>query len=273
VFLLIPFNRGILQGLQKFNSLGANLIIEGIARLLIALGLIFLGFKSNGAIAAVLIASAAALILTFPALNIKKFKGRLKVDRTEVYNFTVISFIALFLINAIYNIDIFLVKHFFSSEIAGQYAVISLLGKVILFGATSIGLVMFPKVSEAHLNDRKQVNQIFKKSLLFAFIISLLISAIYLLFPNLIINLLFGQSYLAIAPLIGFFGIAMLFLSLAYISVLYKLAIGKKRFIFNILSAVIAEIALICLFHSSLSQIVTILIAINAVLFISLLKQ
>jgi O-antigen/teichoic acid export membrane protein len=273
LFALVPFNRGILQGLQKFGSLGINLIAEGLIRLALALALIFLGLKSNGALAAVSIATLVAVLITFPSLKLEKAKGKINIDRKGLYRFVFISFIALFLVNAIYNMDVFLVKHFFSAEQAGHYAAISLLGKIVFFGATAIGLVMFPKVSEMHLNDRKKAGSIFMKALGFTLIISALITAVYFLFPNLIVSLLFGSEYESIIPLIGFFGIFMTFLSLSYICVLNKLALGRKKFIIILGIAAIAEIALISLFHSSLQQIVTILIILNAFLFISLLKQ
>ena len=269
--ILVPLNRGILQGLQKFKSLGANIVIEGAVKLISAFILIYIGLKASGAIAAVSIALAVAFILTFPSLNLKKSKKTaIKLESKEIYKFTIISFIALFLMTMIYSIDVFLVKHFFSADNAGQYAVLSLLGKIVFFGATAIGLVMFPKISG--LKAEKDRKAIFRKSMLFTFLISFVIVAVYFLFSNLIINIIFGSQYADIIPILGFFGIFMLFFSLAYICVLNKLATGKKRFIWNILAAVILEIILISIFHSSIEQIVTILISLNALLLISLIK-
>ena len=271
---LIPFNRGIIQGLQKFNSLGVSLIIEGIVKLFFAFLLIYLGFKANGAIFAVIIGIAVAFIFTFVSLKFKNKAKRagLSLDSKEVYRFTLISFVALFLATAIYSIDVFLVKHFFSAESAGHYAALSLLGKIVFFGATSVGMVMFPKIAEMHIKSKGKANDIFKKSLLFTFIISALITAVYFIFSKLIVGIVFGNEYLSIIPLLGYFGIFMLLFSLSYICILNKLAIGKKKFIFNILIAIVLEIALIFLFHDSLSQIVNSLIGVNALLFISLLK-
>ena len=215
LFSLIPFNRGIMQGLQKFGSLGVNTALEGIIKLALALAFIFAGLKANGVIAAVPIATAVAIVLSFFPLKLKKAKGALKLDTKEIYKFTFISFIALFLVNTIYNLDIFLVKHYFSAEQAGYYAAISLLGKIVFFGATAIGLVMFPKVSEMHLNDKKTARIIFKKALGFTLLISLLITAVYFLFSKILVSILFGAQYMTIAPFIGFFGVFMSMLSLS----------------------------------------------------------
>jgi O-antigen/teichoic acid export membrane protein len=273
LFALIPFNRGILQGLQRFNALGLNMALEGIIRLIIAMGFIFIGLKANGALASVPIATGIALILTFSSLKFNKTKEKpVKLDSKEIYKFIITSLLALFLINAIYNMDIFLVKHFFSAEQAGHYAAISLLGKIVFFGATSIGLVMFPKISELHLKNSKKVKSFFIKSLIFTGIISVLITAIYFLFSRQIVLLLFGIKYLDIFSLIGVFGIFMTILSLSYICVLYKLAIGKKKFILILLLSVMLEIFLISMFHASLSQVILILIILNALTLIALIK-
>jgi len=267
---LIPINRGVLQGIQNFKALGLNLILEGMTKLILALLLIYLGFKANGAIFAVLVSLIVAFIFTFPSLKFKKEKTA-KIDSKEIYKFSIISFMALFLITAIYNVDIFLVKHFFSAEQAGHYAVLSLLGKIIFFGATSIGLVMFPKIS-AQEKEKDKNKKVFKKSIIFTSIISVFIAAIYYLFSKQIVSIAFGQNYIDISGMLGAFGIFMVFLSLSYICILHKLAIGKKKFIINILIALLLEIILIVLFHATLSQIVTSLIILNILLFISLLN-
>ncbi|MEM2956103.1 MAG: oligosaccharide flippase family protein [Candidatus Pacearchaeota archaeon] len=268
--ILIPFNRGILQGLQKFKSLGINMIIDGVVKLISALILIYLGLKANGAIAAPVIGTAVAFAFTFPLLRFNNKISNVKISSKEIYKFTIVSFTALFLITAIYNIDIFLVKHFFSAEIAGHYAALSLMGKIVFFGATAIGITMFPKISE--LTNKKRIECVFKKSFLFTFLITVIVVIIYFLFPKLLIKFVFGQEYLDIANLLGLFGIFMSLVSLSYICILKKLAIGKKKFVWILLSAVIMEIILISLFHNSLSKVIHILILINSILLILLLK-
>jgi len=268
---VISINRGILQGLQDFKNLGVNMIIEGLAKFALAFILIYLGFKANGVISAASIAMALAFALTFPYLKFGKIER--KFDSKEIYKFSYLALAALFLLSAIYSLDIFLVKHFFSAEAAGQYAALSLFGKVIFFGATSIGLVMFPKVSEMNYKDRKKMSIIFRESILFTLLISAIITIVYFLLSKPIVNLVFGPNYAGAIPLLGLFGIFMSLVSLSYICILNKLAIGKKKFILNLLAAVILEILLICFFHGSLSQILTILIIINSILLISLLKQ
>jgi len=265
--MLLPLSRGILQGLQRFGALGANTIIEGIVKLGLALFFINLGFGASGTIAAVALSMVVALLLVFPLLKFRKSekysKTKIALNKKELYRFSMLAFVALFLLTALYNIDIFLVKHFFSAEQAGYYAVLSLLGKIIFFGATSFGAVMFPKVVEFETQN-KNSKALFKKTIIFTFVVSLLILLIYWLLPRQIISAVFGPAYLNIANLLARFGFFMMLLSLAYICVLHNLAKGKSKFIWILVMAVAAEILLITLFHASLTEIVNILIALSA---------
>ena len=267
---IVPLNRGILQGLQKFKPLGWNMVLEGGIRFVLALVFMYIGFKSNSVISAVSIGMGVAFLFTFASLRLGSSKKQ-NFDSKEIYKFSVITLIALTLITVIYSMDVFLVKHFFDATTAGHYAVLSLLGKIVFFGSTAIGLVMFSKVTETHERDKKESERIFKKSLLFTFIISAAIVLVYFAFSDMLIGRIFGDAYLDIAPLLGWFGLIMTLLSLSYMAVLHKLAIGKKKFIYLIAVGVLAEIILIALFHSSLYQVILSLIVLNAALCISLL--
>jgi len=270
---LVPLNRGILQGAQKFKGLGINMSIEGISKVILVSIFIYAGLKANWVVLAAIMANALAFLLTFKMLKFSNM-GRLKEDHFNtkgIYQFSFLVFIALFLITAIYNLDIFLVKHFFSAEQAGHYAALSLLGKVIFFGATTIGIVMFPKISGIQ-DDKKNSKKIFRKSLLISFFIALAILLVYFIFSGNIVSLIFGAKYMDITPLLGMFGVFMALLSLSYICVLHKLAVGKKRFIWSLLAAVILEVLFIFIFHNSLYQIIGILIILNAILLLLLIE-
>jgi O-antigen/teichoic acid export membrane protein len=269
---LIPISRGILQGLQNFKALGINMALEGFLKLALAAILIFAGFKANGAIAAVSLALGATFAFSLFPLKLSKKKKSFATKKIYTYSWPVL--LALLSITALYTVDLLLVKHFFSAEQTGHYAALSLLGKIVFFGATSIGFVMFPKVAELQIRQlKKDSKKIFKKSLLFTLLIASLTVIAYFLFSDLLIGTIFGTAYLDISKLLGLFGLAMALLSLSYIAVLNKLALGKKKFIWALLAAVVAEIALISLFHGSLQQIVNILIGLNALLLALLLIE
>ena len=166
-----------------------------------------------------------------------------------------------------YSIDLVLVKHFFNAVESGYYTAAGLLGKVLFFATLSISQVMFPKVSELH--DKKEKHKhLLIRSLLISLAIIIPTIVIYYLFPRLVVNILFGPKFLEIIPYIGPFAIIMGLFSLIYIITFYKLSINKKRFLYILVLFNIIQITLITLFHSSITQIINILIVYMLTLFI-----
>ena len=62
---LLPVNLGALQGLQKFVSLGFNRVLSSSLKLVFGIVLVVIGFEVNGALGAVVVGSAVALIASF----------------------------------------------------------------------------------------------------------------------------------------------------------------------------------------------------------------
>ena len=59
--LLSPISRGVLQGKKRFRDLGINMVAESIIKLVLAVVLVFLGWKVFGAITGALIGTGAGL--------------------------------------------------------------------------------------------------------------------------------------------------------------------------------------------------------------------
>lgn len=267
---LLAINRGIMQGLQRFKKLGFNLISEGILKFFGGILLVLIGWEVYGAIVAIVLSVVIALILSFKPLkeilnnSIKKFNTKL------VYKYSLPVLIMLLSLTAFYNVDILLVKHFFSNKDAGFYSATSLIGKILFFGSLSISQVMFPKVSNLY-TKKKPHKHILYKSL---FIISLFLVPgiiIYFLFPKIVILVLYGKQFLEITPLIGWFGIIMALFSLNYLISFYFISINKLKFLYILSIFNIIEVILIYLFHSTLFQVIQILIILMLILFFILM--
>ena len=199
------------------------------------------------------------------------FKEKKEQFNTKlVYNYSLPVLLLLISLTAFYTFDVLLVKHFFSNVDAGHYAALALLGKVILFGSISVPMVMFPKVSESYAKNQDPKHLLYKSSL-FVLIFGSVVTLFYFLFSDFAIRILFGERYLDIANLLGWFGIVMTIFSLIYVISFYKISIKKTKFLYLLGSFNILEIILIYLFHDSLLQIIQILIGLLMLLFILLL--
>jgi O-antigen/teichoic acid export membrane protein len=120
--------RGYIQGAYGFRSLAANLVLEGLVRLGGSLVLITLGEGVKGVVAA----NAAAMVVAYFAAAPKLAPAvpsqlRLTYALRESVQ-ALVFFAGQVLIN---NCDIVLVKHFFTPAVAGLYAAVAMVGRVI----------------------------------------------------------------------------------------------------------------------------------------------
>jgi len=149
-----------------------------------------------------------------------------------------------------FSIDVILAKRFFPASVVGAYAVASLLGKTIFYATAPICKTMFPIVSGKEINSLKTI----KKSILGILGIGIMAIIVFSLFPTTIINILFGEKYILIAPFLGLIGISFLILSLANLSMHYLLSFKKIKKIWIFLIFPLVQIILLSLFHASILE-------------------
>jgi O-antigen/teichoic acid export membrane protein len=268
--LVLPIVRGVLQGLQKFTLLGISFITEGVFKLGAGVLLVFLGFGVSGAIGGFTLSYVFAFVLTLFFLARYFGFDKEKFDTGEIYKYSFPVFMMLVSLTGIYTIDLLLVKHFFDSVDAGHYAALSLLGKIIFFGTWSVSMVMFSKVAEDFAAGKNTKKTLYK-SLFLVGLFGFGVTVFYFLFPEFVINILFGNEYFAIKPLLGFFAIFMTLFSLVYIIAFYHASVKRVRFIYFLILFNLVEILLIWFNHNSLEQVVMLLLWMVWVLFISLM--
>jgi O-antigen/teichoic acid export membrane protein len=254
---LLPLNRGILQSIEDFTQLSINYGLETVVKMVIGLTLVFIGFSVSGAVTGITI--SIMLAYAFSLLPLRKILAKpdepFDIEFSQLIKYAVPVFLALFCLNAYYSVDVILVKHFFSGVNAGHYSGLSILGKIVVFASLAIIGVMFPKVASRHRRNERH-SHLLGYALLVVFAISGLIVIVYFLVPKLIIGILFGSSYLAIAPYLGLFGLVSLLIALANVFVNYYLAIRQTGCVPFLLIVAAAQTGLIWWLHGSLAQVV-----------------
>lgn len=270
ISFLIPVTRGSIQGLQMFKALTLNMILEPIIKIGVAIPLVVWGWKVWGALGAMVISALVVFLASFKPLWFTfRFTPQNKIKISPIFSYALPVFISLFCFTLLYNIDIILVKHFFEEKEAGLYSALTKLGQIIFFGTSAIGAVMFPMVAEKYKKGENYTG-ICQQSLLIVGGLSAFALLFYFLFPEILIKMLFGSSYLAIAPLLGWFAFSMLFLSLNNILINYYLSIHKFKFIYILGAVTFLEIFLISFYHNSMTEIVINILISLGVLFIGL---
>jgi len=252
-------NWGVMQGLQRFLSFGLNRVLWALLRPAFAIILVSLGFGLIGGLAALPISYAVALIITFLLLlrNLSH-AGKERVNLDKTYSYAGLTLLAIFSITMLVNIDVVLAKHFLTPIDAGRYSAVSVLGRISFYAPMGIALAMFPKTSESFEISGRH-HRLFITSVLLAILIVGTICLAYALFPRPIVDLIFSDKYLIIAPYIFKYSLGMSFLSLSYLAMTYLLSIGRSRVAFILLAAMLSQLGMIGLFHSDITQFVNIM--------------
>jgi len=270
--LLVPVGLGALQGLQKFGSYNVYSLVGSSSKIFFAVVFVWIGFGVSGALFAFVVSSLLGAIPIIFSLKGYFKKSLEAVEAKKVYLYSIPTMVSLFFFMLLFNIDLILVKHFFSSFDAGIYGAASTLGKVMYFGSLAVVTVFFPKIASAKSVGEK-TSSLLKKAMLYSGIFCLLVFLAYLFFSKQIILILLGEKFLLSASLLPLFGFAMFLFSFSNVLVYYFLALGNKRLPFILAFFVVLEIALIIIFHRSLFLVLQIFSALMVLLLVVLIFE
>jgi O-antigen/teichoic acid export membrane protein len=121
--------------------LAINFVLEALIKIAGALFLLDYGFGVTGVIAAVVLSIAIAYITAIPAIG-RGADKRIRVSPSFREGMQAsVFFVGQVIIS---NLDILLVKHYFAPDIAGLYAVVALVGRVVYMFSWSVISSMFP---------------------------------------------------------------------------------------------------------------------------------
>ena len=133
--LIATLNRATLQGLSNFVSLTVAQFIEAYGKLLLGFIAVTLGFRVTGAVGAFVLIAFVSYIYTAYVLKpyVSKKEKSTSVSIRSMGKYGLLSFFMTISMVSLYNTDVVLVRHFFSSYESGLYAALSVLGKIIFF--------------------------------------------------------------------------------------------------------------------------------------------
>ncbi|MFK8058771.1 MAG: oligosaccharide flippase family protein [Polaribacter sp.] len=259
-YFLMSVNRGVFQGKKELISLSITYQLEMISRLLITFGLLyFLELESSLLIATGILCSFIFGLIPFKFKKIS-FSNIIKLEKSQtkmVRNFFIITAFYELTQIIINNSDILLVKHYFEPYEAGLYASLALIGRVVYFVAWMFVMLLLPAVVQLKKEGKPTLPILLKYVGCIGAIAITIVVGCYL-FPNLIINILFGEGYLEITPLLWKYALATGIFAISNIFAYYYLSLDK--YIPVIFSGIFGmlQIVLVVLFHTSLEQVVNV---------------
>ncbi len=259
LYFLMSVNRGVLQGKKRFGRLAITYQTEMLSRLIFTVSLLLVLTNISSSIIVAIGILVSLIFGLFPFAK-EKISFKKEVLLSKEHKDHIKKF---FLLTAFYelsqiiinNSDILLVKHYFEAYDAGLYASLALIGRVVYFVAWMFVMLLLPKVVQLH-KEGKPTTSVLSKYVLYIGILAFIIIIVCYLFPTLVVQLLFGNAYVSIAPLLWKYAIATSLFAISNIFAYYFLSLDN--YIPVILSALfgITQIVLIIFFHNSLLQVV-----------------
>ncbi|MBX4212393.1 oligosaccharide flippase family protein [Candidatus Pacearchaeota archaeon] len=248
---ILPITRGVMQGRKMFGSLGINLILEGFVKFFGALALVLIGWKVYGAIAATAAAMFIAFFYSFFTLRPILNSQEKKAATPNIYAYSKPVIVVTLSTLIMYSIDIIIAKIVFSPEIAGIYAISSMMSKTIVFATQPIVKAMFPLSSQA---NHKGKQNLFRQTLMAVAGCIVVALIVFYFFPGFIIWIFSGKTIVASAQILFYLGIVMGAISLSYTILSYKLSRGMLQGYTILMGIIPIQLALMFYFSHNLVQ-------------------
>ncbi len=192
IYIPLGVKRGGLQGTCRFRGLSLNMGAEAVVKFIGAIVLIEMGFGVLGAVAAISASVIVAYLLPDAARELRTRGGKTEPLHLGETVQAIVFFVGQVIIS---NIDILMVKHFFAPDLAGLYAAIALVGRLLYFGSWSIVSAMFPVSAESR--EERKTPALLTLPLLMVTGMSVAFVVLLALVPQLVFRSLFGANFTA----------------------------------------------------------------------------
>lgn len=253
-----PIAAGTLQGNENFMAFGIVRLALSLARILCVFLFVQSGFGLTGAVIALPFGWLVSVLCGFLLLGrsfwiSSKFASpRLLREGGKLSFYALIAYIAYM---SLTSLDLIWVNQNLNGELAGAYAGLVLMRRIVALLPGVAVTVMFPRIirslAAGNLPTRTLVH-----TAAFILTVSGTLSILYFLFNNQLIGIIFGREYQAAAPLLGWMGIAMIGVLLSSIWLNYYLAEKPRNFVILLGVAVALEWVLLNLFSRSMQSAV-----------------
>lgn len=258
LYFLMSVNRGAYQGRQDYKKLSITYQTEMWSRLILTLGLLWIVPLPPAFLVAFGIALSFVFGLIpsdFKSMSIHKTIVLSQEKRKQAFQFILLTACYELTQIIINNSDILLVKHYFDAVDAGLYASLALIGRVVYFVAWMFVMLLLPTVVQKQKDGEATVPILFKY-VGYIGLLSLTIIVCCAIFPQLIINLMFGEAYTSMAPLLWKYALATSLFAISNIFAYYFLSLD--RYVPVVLSGILglSQVGMIVFFHDSLVMVV-----------------
>lgn len=277
--LISPPFFSLIQSSQKFGLFSFIIVSSSLTKLAIGFFLMLLGLNVLGGLfgylgGSVLSLSLFLISITYFLKNHKRNREKQdhisKVDLLPIYKYFFPVSLSMVSFAILTNIDLILVKHFFSPLDAGYYSLAQMVGKILLFLPFAVSIAIFPKSIQSYVHH-SNAKALLYKSLIFLGFLCGGISFFCFLFPDLVLKILTSQYNPVSRKLVGLFSLAMSFYALLWIITNFLLATHHLKFVLPLMIFSFLEAIFIYLYPTSLIAVLWIVLIFSILTFITIL--
>ncbi len=252
--LTLPINRGLMQGRKRFFALSTNLIIESVVKLVLGIVFVTAGFAVYGAVAGTLLGAFVALAFSFTAFKDVSGSKESNAETKQIYSYSVPTFFITAVIIAFYSVDVLIARFLFSPEVAGEYAIASVLAKIVFWGTQPISRAMFPISAENNHKDPEKKSHILLNACIFLGLLLIIAIFLFYFFSPHLVSLFSGKNIPGSVEIVVYLVIGMAALSFTNLFLLYKLSVHRiKGYMITALFLAV-EIAILFIFSNNLME-------------------
>ena len=274
-YIMLPSARAVLQGIEDFQNFAISTALEGAGKALLGIALVFAGFGLTGAIGGYAAASLIALLYATAAVRVHVRslpRVALSLDVRRIIQTTGGITAGILGVAILGQLDIVLVKHFFSGAQAGIYGATSVVARMLFFLVAFIPQVLLPKAI-ARAASGGSPRRLLAYAAGLTALLSALGLAIFAIFSRQLITIMAGSAFIAAATYVFRYGIAMTILAALTLVTTYKIGLHRFDFVLPLGAGVIGEIIAITLMHAGLLQVITIITIGHAVVLLGSLYR
>jgi O-antigen/teichoic acid export membrane protein len=266
VYIPLGVRRGRMQGCYHFGGLAINVVVEVAVKLTAAFLFLEFGMGVTGVTTAILLSIIAAYVVGKPGTEYHVKLGSIKIAPFGEGVQAILYFVGQVILS---NLDILLVKHFFAPALAGIYAAVALVGRVVFMLSWSVVSSMFP-VSASHTNPKSGRSVLVTALLLVTGLTTLFIAAVALA-PEPVWALLLGKKFLlgtaiSFSPLLTEYAVMTGVYSIAVVIMMYEISRRISGAAWVQLGASVLLAGAIWFYHHSLSQVILVQMIVMAAL-------
>lgn len=256
---LVAVPGAVLIGVQAFEWAATIGNIWGLVRLMAGAILVLIGLGVTGGFSAHLAGMAVGGVCAVLIVRSILGRGWPKAERPAGFYRYMWGYMGAFAAYGILsNVDVVLVKHYFSAEQAGVFAKAAMVARIIFFLPTPVAGAMFPKVTSAGESTAASRRTLLKALILAGLIVGG-VGVVCLAVPGLLLRILARGVHPGQVEVVRGMVLALAPLTLVFLVLNYELAQRRFRITLPLVLCAAGYLAGAARWHETPMQVVTVL--------------